>query len=75
MNKEKVYKLDESGFILKYDEILSDEQVVKELNDLNHHRLRHRKEKNDWEDIAMLCFDVIDGYRSYNELKRRGYFE
>lgn len=73
---EEVYELnDENSVILKHGVELSDEEVVKELNDLNHHRLRHRKEKNEWKDIAMLCFDVIDGYKSYNELKRRGYYE
>lgn len=70
---EEVYEL--NGVILKHGVELSDEEVVKELNDLNHHRLRHRKQRQEWEDIAMLCFDVIDGYKSYNELKRRGYYE
>lgn len=73
---EEVYKLnDENTVILKHGVDLSYKEIVEELNRLNYYRLEYRKRRDEWEDIAMLCFDVIDGYKSYNELKRRGYYE
>lgn len=73
---EEVYKLnDENTVILKHGVDLSYKEIVIELNRLNYYRLKYRKGRDEWEDIARLCFDVIDGYKSYNELKRRGYYE
>ena len=49
--------------------------VVKELNELEHYRLHHKKERTRLQEENELLWTFYDGVMAYIQLKRRSYYE